>query len=86
MLRLLSRVSGGRLSLRCPALQTPIRSYIDPKVLAASITPSQKTNILLKSLPESINKSVLTSIIRNEDGKSPVVSYSFKILPLFYAA
>ena len=85
MLRLLSRVSGGRLSLRS-ALQTPIRSYIDPKVLAASITPSQKTNILLKSLPESINKSALTSIIRNEDGKSSVVSYSFKILPLFYAA
>ena len=73
MLRLLSRASGRSASL-LSMFQNPTRTYIDPKVLAASITPSEKTNLLLKSLPESINKSILTSIILNEDRNSPMVS------------
>ena len=73
MLRLLSRASARSVSL-FSVYRTPIRTYIDPKVLAASIAPSEKTNLLLKSLPESINKSTLTSIICNEDRNSPVVS------------
>ena len=55
-------------------VRIPIRNLagIDPRIVAASVPPSQKTNVLLTYLPESINQKILESKVSNADNTVPV--------------